>query len=264
MPSICRSMARQDSMRWQTWWTGAIATSSPMPISMKRWKSLIGSNRVAGPRPEFAQGLPLTARSVGFMAHPSHDLLRDALRRLRSGRWGGELNWDLLIRQARHAGLLARLAIALDEMGLLATLPSQPQQHLLAERLVADKLMRDVRWEVSCIKAALRSTGAPIVLLKGAAYALAGLPPAQGRIFQDVDILVPKASLADVEAALRLSGWMPARVDAHDERYYREWMHQIPPMTTPPAVQPSTCTIQSLRQQPGSRSRRTSSLPRQS
>ena len=72
---------------------------------------------------------------------------------------------------------------------------------------------------------------APSLLLKGAAYALADLPPAAGRLFGDIDLLVPKALLPKVEAALMLAGWHSRTQDAYDQRYYRQWMHELPPMT---------------------------------
>jgi hypothetical protein len=89
---------------------------------------------------------------------------------------------------------------------------------------------RAVRFEVDQIRRALTSLGLPLILLKGAAYLLAGLPPAQGRIFSDVDILVPKERIGEVEAALMLHGWASAKQDDYDQRYYREWMHELPPM----------------------------------
>ncbi len=139
--------------------------------------------------------------------------------------------WDLVIRQARRAGILARLAVRLDEAGLLDAVPAAPRHHLVGERRLADKHRRDVRNEVRYIAEALAPTGVPVILLKGAAYVLADLPPASGRLFSDIDILVPKASLAAVEQALHRQGWSGGRMDPYDERYYRRWMHQIPPLT---------------------------------
>ncbi|HEX3501671.1 MAG TPA: nucleotidyltransferase family protein, partial [Stellaceae bacterium] len=139
--------------------------------------------------------------------------------------------WDLLVRQARRAGILARLAIRLDEAGLLDAVPEAPRRHLVGERLLAEKHRRDVRNEVRYIAEALSPTGVPVILLKGAAYILAELPPASGRLFSDIDILVPKTSLATVEQALHRQGWAGGRMAPYDERYYRRWMHQIPPLT---------------------------------
>ena len=70
-----------------------------------------------------------------------------------------------------------------------------------------------------------------MLLLKGAAYAAAGLPPAAGRLFGDIDLLVPKAQIDAAEAALTLEGWAASHHSAYDERYYRQWMHELPPMT---------------------------------
>jgi len=70
----------------------------------------------------------------------------------------------------------------------------------------------------------------PLILLKGTAYVAAGLPPAAGRLFSDIDILVPKAALGDVESLLMVHGWASNHHDAYDQRYYREWMHELPPM----------------------------------
>jgi hypothetical protein len=56
------------------------------------------------------------------------------------------------------------------------------------------------------------------------------LPPAPGRLFSDLDILVPKQRLDDVEAALMLAGWAGTMPDEYDQRYYRDWMHELPPM----------------------------------
>lgn len=70
-----------------------------------------------------------------------------------------------------------------------------------------------------------------MLLLKGAAYAAAGLPPAAGRLFGDIDLLVPKSQIDAAEAALMLGGWVSGQRSAYDQRYYRQWMHEIPPMT---------------------------------
>jgi len=139
--------------------------------------------------------------------------------------------WTLLIQQARAAGLLSRLAFLLDAAGDLPRVPAGPLHHLESSLVLARSHDQAVRWEVASIHDALRSAGIPVVLLKGAAYVLADLPAARGRWFSDVDVMVPRTSLADAEATLRLSGWIGTHADdAYDQRYYREWMHEIPPM----------------------------------
>jgi len=144
-----------------------------------------------------------------------------------------ELNtadWDLLLRQARQGGLLARLYALLDERALIEKIPGQPRRHLAWAHTVAARHTLAVQWEVSLISAALMQVGIPIILLKGAAYVMAKLPAANGRIFSDIDIMVPKDRLNEVEAALMLHGWATTHHDAYDQHYYRTWMHELPPM----------------------------------
>jgi len=181
--------------------------------------------------PALADAAPLQRTKHGGEASSSRVLLRDALHSLHRRGAVAVQDWDLLIRQARRAGLLARLGYELADSGLLRSVPAGPRHYLEGECIVAEKHARDVRWEVRQIKVALAEMGAPIVLLKGAAYTLAGLPPARGRLFTDIDIMVPYESLGKVEAALRRAGWDSGDLTPYDERYYRRWMHQIPPMT---------------------------------
>lgn len=138
--------------------------------------------------------------------------------------------WELLVRQARSANLLARLAALLEDRGLLQAVPPAPRAHLAAARVVSQAQEEAVRREVAHIVSALAPTGADIILLKGAAYLFAGLPAARGRLFSDVDILVPGIALAQVEAALMQHGWATTHHDAYDQRYYRRWMHELPPL----------------------------------
>lgn len=138
--------------------------------------------------------------------------------------------WDLLVRQARRANLLAKLALLLQEGGRLSGVPIAARLHLQSALRIAERQQLALRWEVQCIVLALADVPAPVILLKGAAYALAGLPTSRGRMFADVDILVPRALIAKVESALTIHGWRGEDMDAYDQHYYRTWMHEIPPM----------------------------------
>ncbi|MEQ6340624.1 MAG: nucleotidyltransferase family protein [Gammaproteobacteria bacterium] len=138
--------------------------------------------------------------------------------------------WDVLLRQARRAGLLGRLAYMVEDHGLWSAIPDSPRQHLRSAAAMADKVGREVRWEVDRIHRALADVVDGVILLKGAAYVMAGLAPARGRIFQDVDILVPRAQLNEVESTLLFHGWAGVYSDRYDQRYYREWMHELPPV----------------------------------
>lgn len=138
--------------------------------------------------------------------------------------------WDLLVRQGRQANLLARLAHRIDEQQLMEHVPLRPRSHLLSALRMADRQSSAMRWEVECILRALAGVDERVILLKGAAYLLSNLPAARGRTFADVDILVPKQSIAEFESQLMLHGWQGTHHDEYDQRYYRQWMHEIPPM----------------------------------
>jgi hypothetical protein len=138
--------------------------------------------------------------------------------------------WDLLLRQAAGADMTPILCVVLRDAGLFDAVPPAPREHLAWAQVAAGRHAQAVRYEVRQIGRALADTGLPLILLKGAAYAMAGLAPGRGRMFSDIDILVPKERVPEVEAALMLHGWFSAHHDAYDQRYYREWMHEIPPM----------------------------------
>ncbi|HEX8606159.1 MAG TPA: nucleotidyltransferase family protein [Pseudoduganella sp.] len=141
-----------------------------------------------------------------------------------------DAGWDLLLRQAGAANLLATLSCLVEERGLLEQIAAPAREQLGWARVLARRHRQGVLWEVRLIRQALAEGGTPLILLKGAAYTVAGLPPAHGRLYSDIDVLVPEERLGEAEAALMLAGWAGTHHDAYDQRYYREWMHELPPM----------------------------------
>ncbi len=158
------------------------------------------------------------------------DLVVHALRQIGDLPQWSLAEWELLVRQARQADLLARIAVELERLGLVDRVPSEPRSHLDAARLVANAQHAEIQREVRHLWLALARVSVPLVLLKGSAYLVASLPSAAGRVFSDTDILVPKALLLDAESALTMNGWITTHHSAYDQRYYREWMHELPPM----------------------------------
>lgn len=138
--------------------------------------------------------------------------------------------WDLLLRQADGADLGAALFYLAQQQAVLDRLPTAIQDRLGWSRTLAERHVSAVRWEVNRIAIALADTGVPLILLKGAAYTMASRMCSPGRLYSDIDVLVPKARIDDVELALMTHGWRIDGYDAYDQRYYREWMHEIPPM----------------------------------
>ncbi|THF64472.1 hypothetical protein E6O51_03780 [Pseudothauera rhizosphaerae] len=140
-----------------------------------------------------------------------------------------EGGWDTLLRLARRANVMGRLAFATRGLPEKA-LPAPCRPHVTAALALADRQAHAVQWEIGCLRAALDEIGVPLVLLKGAAYLAADLPFARGRFFSDVDILVPRTRIDEVESVLLKHGWAGTHHDAYDQRYYRQWMHELPPM----------------------------------
>ena len=143
--------------------------------------------------------------------------------------WQGR-DWERLLGQAREGRLLGRLACRMQDQGLMPQLPAPVRTALQAQLRVLDRHGHEVRHELLAVRDALQALGQPVVLLKGAAYLLAELPPARGRIFSDIDLLVPEAQLGAVESALMAHGWISEERQAYNQRYYRQWMHEIPPL----------------------------------
>ena len=139
-------------------------------------------------------------------------------------------DWNELIPQARNSLLLGKLHALVLENDLLDRLPEQPLNHTLSSWLASEKQKATTAWEVKKISQTLQSLALPAVLLKGSAYIQSGFSIAEGRLLSDVDILVPKDRLSDVEKALQAHGWRSSKSEEYDDRYYREWMHEIPPM----------------------------------
>ncbi|MEI6334421.1 MAG: nucleotidyltransferase family protein [Methylococcaceae bacterium] len=138
--------------------------------------------------------------------------------------------WETLIRQARSANVLARLGFLLEEAGVSSQIPVQPAAHIKSAQTYFDRFYISLQWEITCIQDALKAVDVPLVLLKGSAYFFAKNRAEKGRIFSDVDILVPEDKLQEVEVALIKAGWMTNTRDTYDQKYYRQWMHEIPPL----------------------------------
>jgi hypothetical protein len=165
--------------------------------------------------------------------HHGTEILLTALREPGQMTGFGPGEWDLLLRIARRTRLLGRLAVVMDDRGEMEQLPASVRNHFTAARVFVSQFQRTARWEINRILAALEGSDVPLVLLKGSAYILAGLPPSRGRLLSDVDLLVPRESLDSFEQTLLAHGWKSIKLEEYDQRYYRTWMHELPPLRHP-------------------------------
>jgi hypothetical protein len=139
--------------------------------------------------------------------------------------------WDNLLKLARAAKVLARLHGYAQERAVLDDIPPAARDVLQGARIYADYRQLLARRELRELSEVFAGCGYPVVLLKGAAYLLAELSPGIGRRLNDIDILVPYDKLVHTEALLQQAGWgFDEALTEYDERYYRDWSHEIPPM----------------------------------
>ncbi len=137
--------------------------------------------------------------------------------------------WNAVVEQGRKNQLLGQLAARLRKAGVFDRVLPAVQRHLILAELTAKRRAEAAAWELAGLRRAIDSS-IPVVVLKGCAYEAAGDTNASGRLFSDVDVMVPRQHLDAVESSLISVGWKPSRVDAYDQAYYRNWMHELPPM----------------------------------
>ncbi|WP_303758767.1 nucleotidyltransferase domain-containing protein [Sphingobium yanoikuyae] len=134
--------------------------------------------------------------------------------------------WNSLIAMARAERLIGTLAFRLEGQAV----PDAVRPILVDAKADAAREARQAIWEADRARAALAPIGLPVILLKGTAYAAAGLPAGEGRFIGDLDILVPRDRIDAAADALIVAGWEWVKEDPYDDAYYRQWMHELPPM----------------------------------
>lgn len=140
------------------------------------------------------------------------------------------VDWTGMMQRARPRALLGKLARGAAEAGVTGLLPAAVQRQFASVDRLCAYNDEHLKAEAFLTLHALREVDTPVLFLKGAAYALLDLKVARGRVSSDVDILVPRDRLPAVESALGGAGWLGVKLDAYDQRYYREWMHELPPL----------------------------------
>ena len=134
--------------------------------------------------------------------------------------------WDGVISVARAEAMLATLAHRLNGADVPPTVAA-----LFADQRAAAVVARaQALWEAEMARRAFAGVGVEFVLLKGTAYAAAGLSCAEGRQVGDLDILVPWHDIGRAENELLEAGWEWVKPDPYDDAYYREHMHELPPL----------------------------------
>ena len=142
-------------------------------------------------------------------------------------------DWEHVVRLSRRLRLLGRLADSVIGANLLGTVPVPVASQLSAELRFSRWRTQALSWTLERLSTTLADVAYPLVLLKGCAYLGQGLDIASGRLPSDVDILVPQAHIADAQQRLLAAGWEEPELDEHDQRYYHQYSHEVPPMRHP-------------------------------
>lgn len=139
-------------------------------------------------------------------------------------------DWEFFLHNARGADLLARINHNLKKYDRISSIPAKIKNHLDSAQRFHDSQARGIYWDIKKIHDVLAKENIPFILLKGSAYILGELNTGNGRMVSDIDILVRKESIELAEHLLIKNGWFPSNLNPYDQRYYRQWMHEIPPL----------------------------------
>ena len=134
--------------------------------------------------------------------------------------------WTALLSAARAEQLIASLAYRLEGQAV----PEAAAATLADAKRAAEQGAVQALWEAEMARRALDPLAVPVILLKGTAFIAASLDAGKGRFVGDLDILVERERLPDVEPALLAAGWEWVKDSSYDMHYYRSWMHELPPL----------------------------------
>lgn len=140
---------------------------------------------------------------------------------------------EALLKVLRHEGLLARFGPSF--LNVLEKADNEPVRNYLTVHInnaitVAQQQEQTVHNECNELNKILNQVGIKPIYLKGAAYTLKNNHTSKGRTFSDIDLLVEKKLIPKAEQVLSIHGWIGKELNDYDEKYYREWAHEIPPL----------------------------------
>jgi hypothetical protein len=138
--------------------------------------------------------------------------------------------WQQLVLILRHQQLLASYSSVFKQADIFQQLPTQTQRHFLNADALAENHKKQVLFEAFELQRELAGKQQYLIFLKGAGYTLSGAQVGDTRVYNDIDILADKESIDVIEKRLCLLGWLSEELTEHDEKYYRKWAHEIPPL----------------------------------
>ena len=140
---------------------------------------------------------------------------------------------DRVLRYAECSRILSSLGRRCSAAAIAERLPRAARDRIISSSMWAEEQARALRWEAYFVRNILIKKNISVVILKGGAYLLGGFANADGRLVSDLDLMVPAELLKDAEHALLSAGYEYQKADDYDQAYYREWMHELPPLVNP-------------------------------
>ena len=161
---------------------------------------------------------------------PVHDELTQALLHPEKLIGFDLSQWDILIRKAKRAGLLARIECLLAERDLLVSVPEQPSMHL--NRRASSRKMSNAlcvgksveykeRWKALTLR---------LSFSKAQRISCRHWPMPKADSLRTLTSLSPKTCC--LKWNLRSSSMVGNRSNSQDtdQLYYRTWAHELPPL----------------------------------
>jgi acetolactate synthase small subunit len=141
--------------------------------------------------------------------------------------------WQSVILVLREEKLLATLYHLSLEKAVFEQYPEFAQRHLYSASMYARRQSKQIFYEALLLQELLEKNGITPIFLKGANYTLRSSSNSQGRICSDIDVLVKVEELDSCESLLLSQNWKSEKLTQYDDRYYRQWAHEIPPLIHP-------------------------------
>jgi len=138
--------------------------------------------------------------------------------------------WENIIHVLREVNLLAACYFRLEKEDKLTLLPSFALKHMKSAAVYSSRQSEQVLFECKLLQKILDAENISSVFLKGASYTLRKSKNSAGRVYSDIDLLVAKNEISKAEQTLAKHAWCTKKVSEYDNKYYREWSHEIPPM----------------------------------
>lgn len=140
-------------------------------------------------------------------------------------------DWTQLVRVLRFKGLVASFYHRLQATNNDKYIPVQAISMFQSAVTFADAQQFQVQVQLRKLSKLFEQHDVTFVVLKGAAYVAGDTPNSRGRLMNDIDIIVHQEDLKKVENALIGVGWKAKDLDDYDDKYYRQWSHELPPYT---------------------------------